>query len=182
MSDALPSGIRTGQLRNRNNRLIKNARWYLVRRSSISKIGWGDLSYTDLVDIAEHIAGRAAFVVLPERPRGGQHLPFHPPDEPQSGWCWYDRPDDPPGPTTDHLAESASYAILNSTLRYVDRYGDANRVGNVWVRPGYRCTRGGRLISGAPIKVPVVSPEDLLDRLDHLSGDPGLRSRTQFGP
>jgi hypothetical protein len=78
--------ILTGQMHPRWDRLAKNNRWYLVRRSFLHKVGWGDLAAADLDLLAEHLGGREAIVAVRENPAGGQHLP-HPADEPRPGWC-----------------------------------------------------------------------------------------------
>jgi hypothetical protein len=115
-AEAIP-GLSAGQVRPRWHRLIKNGRWYLVRRDGITKIGWGDVDADDLDAVATHLGGREAVVVLPENPAGGQHLP-HELGAEHAGWCWYDRPDCRPV-TLAALAVSAHYAVLNNEVRYV---------------------------------------------------------------
>lgn len=174
----LPGGLRRGALRARYDRPIKNGRWYLADRQTLTKVGWGDLSFVDLAAIAAALSGEAIFLALPENPPGGQHLPFHEPDEPISSgsWCWYDRPDDPPGPTVTELAGAARYAVLDGQVRYVDRYRQANRLGNVWVQRGYRYTRAGRILSTGKVRLRAIAPDHLTNRLADLTGDVERRS------
>ena len=173
----LPGGLRPGALRARYDRPIKNGRWYLADRHSLTKVGWGDLSFVDLAAIAADLSSEQIFLTLPENPPGGQHLPFHEPDAPISGgsWCWYDRPDDPPGPTVTELAGGARYAVVDGQVRYVDRYGEANRR-NVWIQRGHRYTRTGRILSTGKVHLPAIGPDQLTDRLVDLTGDPERRS------
>lgn len=100
-----------GAVHTRTERVAKNSRWYLVRRGELAKVGWGDLATEDFDQIAQSLRDGAAFVVLPEAPPGGQHLP-HIADESIEGWCWYDRPDCRLV-TVDDLAASARIAVFD---------------------------------------------------------------------
>lgn len=175
----LAGGIVPGAMRSRADRPLKNGRWYLAAPGTLTKIGWGDLSFADLTAIAADLHhDKGIFLALPEHPPGGQHLPSHEWGEPASGgsWCWYDRPDDPPGPTIAELAAGADYAVLDGEVLYVDHYGAANRPGAVWIKRGYRCTRTGRILSTGTVRLLTITPEDLAARLTQLVGDPDLRS------
>lgn len=174
----LPGGIRRGALRARENRPIKNGRWYIAGRGVLTKVGWGDLSFLDLETIAADLHDGEIFLALPESPPGGQHLPFHEPGEPirAGSWRWYDRPDDPPGPTIADLVGSARYAVLDGQVRYVDSDGEANRLGNVWIKRGYRYTRTGRTLSTGKVRLRAITPDQLAGRLIDLTGDPERRS------
>lgn len=157
-------GIHSGQMRPRWDRLAKNARWYLIRRDGIAKIGWGDLAADDLDAIAEHIGGREAVVVLPEVPRKGQHLP-HSTGEQLPGWCWYDRPDCHPV-TAAVLAESARFVVVNHTVHVV--YDDADR-DHMWVRIG-RTGGDGEVPGVIAREYRRIVVRELIDRLHDLAG------------
>lgn len=180
----LPGGIRRGALRARENRPIKNGRWYIAGRDVLTKVGWGDLSFVDLDAIAADLHDGEIFLALPESPPGGQHLPFHEPGEPigDGSWCWYDRPDDPPGPAITDLVGGARYAVLDGEVRYVDSYGEPNRLGCVWVKRGYRYTRTGRILSTGKVRLRVITPVLLTGRLIDLTGKPERRSTKAPSP
>lgn len=156
--------IRTGQIHARWDRLAKNNRWYLVRRSFLHKVGWGDLAAADLDLLAEHLGGREAIVAVRENPAGGQHLP-HPADELRLGWCWYDRPDCNPI-TTAEVAASATYAVVNNTVLYVTTSLDPE----VTVALGYDL--GDHGLVDEPRRYPTIRPDELATRLDDLVGPP----------
>lgn len=197
----LPSGVRVGQIRGRHDRPAKNARWYLARSvrpaqegrpgepALLAKVGWGDLSYVDLQRLAGHLAADEAFIVLPETPPGGQHLPWHAPGagDPPGSWCWYDRPDDDPGPSLAALVDGAWYAIVDGTLVVVDRYAEANRLGGIWRERGYRYTGTGRRVSTGRVRLKAISAESLMRRLEQIVGDAAthavdLPARPATGP
>jgi hypothetical protein len=160
--------IRSGQMRPRWDRMAKNSRWYLVGRSTLVKIGWGDLAAADLDVLAEHLGGGAAFVALRENPRGGQHLP-HPADEPWPGWCWYDRPDCNPI-TVVGLAASATFAVINNTVFYVTTGDDPEVSLTLGIDTGHHG------LVDAPRHYPAIRPDELAERLGDLLGPlPGNR-------
>lgn len=158
------SEIRSGQIRPRWDRLGKNCRWYLVRRSTLVKAGWGDLAAADLDLLAEHLGGREAFVVVRENPRGGQHLP-HLADEPRPGWCWYDRTDCNAVTTAD-LAASAIFAVINNTVVAVTTSIDPE----VSLSAGY--DPEGHSLVDEPRRYPTIRPDELAAKLDALVGPP----------
>lgn len=162
------------------NRLAKNARWYLLQPGWVGKVGWGDFSYENLRAVADLLSDAEAFVVLPENPPGGQHLPGHDPAVSPPGWCWYDRPDDEPGPTAVDLANAAIYAVIGTDISYVDTCGSANRAGNMWISPGYRYTSTGPVISRAKIRFTAITSDDLADRLDQLVANNDVHSVTAW--
>ena len=180
----LPAGVGIGQIRGRQDRPVKNGRWYLARgatvgrRSLLAKVGWGDLSFEDIEAFARQLGPDEILIVLPEHPPGGQHLPFHTPDavvEPGT-WCWYDRPDDPPGPTIADLVDGAWYAIVDRVVCVVDQFSEANRLGMIWRERGYRYTQTGRTVSTGRLRLKAIGPELLHQRLEQLLGDPSLRA------
>lgn len=171
----LPFGVVSGQTRPRSDRPVKNGRWYVIRPGVMAKVGWGDLSFADMETIAGDLRVDEVFVVLPERPVGGQHPPTHPqgqPDLSRGAWCWYDRPDDPPGPTLQVLADSALYAVMDRQLRFVDCAGMANRLGAVWLHRGHRYSAAGHPISTGKVRLMAIRPADLLHQLLGLYGRP----------
>lgn len=179
----LPAGIHVGQMRGRQDRPAKNARWYLAKGAAqgapamVAKVGWGDLSFVDLDDLAGHVGSDEILLVLPENPPGGQHLPFHAPSKAggPEPWCWYDRPDDPPGPAAADLVDAAWYAIVDNTVLVVDRFAEANRSGAIWRQRGRRYSRTGKMLSTGRVRLKAISPERLLRRVEHLVHDPTLR-------
>jgi hypothetical protein len=180
----LPSGLRAGAMRNRRDRPVKNGRWYLVGAGVAAKVGWGDLSLTDLHAVGATLPDGWVFLALPESPPGGQHLPYatvtgH---AAAGDWCWYDRPDHQPGPDVATLAHAARYAVVAGRVHVVDALGQRSRTGHVWVHPGYRYTRTGRVIRTARVRLPALTPAELLAELAAVAGPRGasLRSVTAF--
>jgi hypothetical protein len=165
--------IRSGAIRHRTELFVKNGRWYLIEPTAgISKIGWGDLSFGNLETLAAALGPNQVFVVLPEAPPGGQHLPI---DDHTSGgeWCWYDRPDHSGGLNVAQLCDAAWYALMESDVRYVDDRGEANRLGYVWKRRGYRYTHTGRIISTGKVRVRAIRPDELAAVVGRSLGLPG---------
>lgn len=111
-----------GQIRSRDIRIVKNARWYLVDSDGATKVGWGDLSLDDLEAVATRLTPTEAFIVLPESPSGGQHPP-HAVTDRAAGWCWYDRPDCRDVTMAD-VIESARFAIVGGSVLRVTDEGD----------------------------------------------------------
>lgn len=139
-----------GQIRAREVRIVKNARWYLVGSDGVTKVGWGDLSLDDLEAVATRLTPTEGFVVLPESPSGGEHPP-HAVTDRVAGWCWYDRPDCREVTVAD-VVESARFAIVGgSALRVTDEgdeEGDSSAAGDE--------SRGHRAIRRADLLVAVV--------------------------
>ena len=183
-SFALPAGVHIGQTCSRSDRPVKNGRWYLAGEPTaggpplLAKVGWGDVSFVDLDSFGRELGAHEIFIVLPEHPPGGQHLPFHAPgDQVERGtWCWYDRPDDPPGPTIADLVAGAWYAIVGGVVCVVDQFGEANRLGAVWRERGYRYTQAGRTVSTGRLRLKAITPQLLQQQLEQLLGNPSLRA------
>lgn len=126
-----PRSVRpfVGQIRSRDVRVVKNARWYLVDHDGVAKVGWGDLSLDDINAVATRLTSTEAFVVLPESPGGGQHPP-HAATDRVTGWCWYDRPDCRDVTVAD-VVESARFAIVSgAVLRVTDEGDDTGAAGH----------------------------------------------------
>jgi hypothetical protein len=165
---------------------VKNGRWYLVGPRTACKVGWGDLALADLRAIAESNLAGWLFLALPESPPGGQHLPFtgEVGTARLGDWCWYDRPDHQPGPDLATLAAAAHFAVFDGLVYRVDALERRNRDGKVWISPGYRVTRTGRLIRAGRVKLPAVTPDELHDALTATAG-PGnavVHAVTAFDP
>jgi hypothetical protein len=155
--------------------VVKNGRWYLSSPGGlVTKVGWGDLAWDDLERIANVLAAEQVFLVLPENPPGGMHLPF---DAHTGGrWCWSDRPDHIPGPTISELAAGAQFSVAAGEVHVVDNYARANRLGYVWVQRGYRYTRTGRLLSTGKVRVHALPPTDLAALLTANAGSAEARA------
>lgn len=162
-------GIRSGQMRPRESRPVKNGRFYVVGAAPpvAAKCGSGDLSMADLRAAGPALGPGWAFVVLPENPPGGVHL--HPKGDAadRGTWCWYDQPDHF-APRLSDLVNAATYAVLDRELVVVDHVGSRNRAGNLYLSPGYRYTRTRRVIRAAKVRLAAVTPAELADRLTAL--------------
>ncbi len=150
-------------MRGREDQAVKNGRWYIVRGGTLTKVGWGDVSFNDLHHVAATLQHDRAFVVLPEHPPGGQHLPSHVADH-DDGWSWYDRADHTP-PTIEALVDAAWFVIVDSELVFVDHHAEANRAGTVWLRRGRRIRRDGTVVPTAKVRVKAIRPSALAQRL-----------------
>jgi len=150
MPDHLSDVIHPGMMHNRWDRPVKNGHWYWAGPDSISKVGWGDVSFADLDAVSVALRDHEVFVVLPERA-------VHPVA--------------PPEPVTaSFLAEHAVYAVTPGRVLYVDHHRQANRQGAMWIRPGYRLANTGRTIRRRARRVLTTRPEQLLASLQHRDG------------
>lgn len=108
-------GLSCGQLRRKD--LVHNGGWY---NRAGEKLGWGDLSSEDLLQISQELEEGEIFIILPEQ---------------ASFWNFVTRPDiigsmaavkpDVEAPGVDYVVENAMWAIVRGKFFYVDRYGDS---------------------------------------------------------
>lgn len=152
-----------GAMRNRQDRPVKNGFWWLASSAGIEPAGWGDLGFGDLDSIAAHLDPSFVFVVVSEQP--GMHL----------ATVDHSDPAVPSRPGREALiaalVEDALYAVTRGVVRYVDRYREANRLGAVWIRPGYRLAATGRVIPTRRRRVAATTPADLNRLLRDAVGD-----------
>lgn len=128
-------------MRPRHDRPIKNGQWFLCQPGMIEPVGAGDLSFDDLDAIAEALAPGEVFAVVPERAALGAPPPAR--------------------VTVRFLVDEATYVVAASGVRWVDRHGQANRQGAVWIRPGYRVAATGRIIRRPVRRVATITPQQV---------------------
>jgi hypothetical protein len=116
-----------------------------------------------------------AFVALPESPIGGQHLPVGEP-EINHPWCWYDRPDHPPGPTIAKLAASSRAAVVGGGLWTVDRTGHTEALTLVAVDLDGGTSDEREVRGTGTVAMRSITPEYLASLLVRVTGDRGIRS------
>lgn len=97
-----PFGICWGQIR--PARISHNGRWF---NKAGERLGWGDLSMSDLQRVAVEILASELFIVVAER-----NALLSQPEEVQRA------------PGVEHVAEYADYIVGRDKIFFVDRYGN----------------------------------------------------------
>ncbi len=85
---------RNGKRLSANVRVVDRGRWYEIHPGRLIEVGWGDLSFTDLVGLQATVAGVVA-VILPKR-QGAPTIAML---------------TDPEEPTVDGLVDEAIVAV-----------------------------------------------------------------------
>lgn len=143
-----PPWFRMGAMLSRDDRILKDARWFLTDGRRVRAVHGGDLSRSDLTRLAVALAPGLAFVAT------GERVVFQ----------------GPPLSTVEALAEEARAVVMDKQLHWVVNWpGDIDEHGRVWVRVGYRYARKQfRLISTGDVHLLAVTREQLLERLQGL--------------
>jgi hypothetical protein len=169
--------LHNGAIRPRTDRPVKNGVWILAGPEVLARLGAGDLALADLNAVAEELPAGWLFLALPEpsqdwlrRRWSGTASGRGEPPLPES----FERPAES---DLARLADEAWFAVLDGQVCRVDRAGAASRAGHlVWVSPGYRNTRAGRRIATARVRLPAISPQQLLDALVEVTSSGGRRA------
>jgi hypothetical protein len=98
----------SGQMRGGSGKLTHNSGWY---NKSGEKLGWGDLSVSDMKRIAKEIGNDELFIVLSE---GNSHWNFV--------GCTATVDLDEHAPGAQYVAEKAMYIIGRRKYYYVERF------------------------------------------------------------
>ena len=144
--------VHDGRMCSREDRLLKNAYWWLVDLSGgVAQIGWGDLGTDELERLASAMRDDQVLLLLHEGK--GANLTST-------------------APAISTLCERAGYAIVAGELRVVDAHGEANRLGYVWRQKGRRYASTGRVYSTGKVRLRAITPSDLEEAVaDVLVGD-----------
>jgi hypothetical protein len=130
------------QLCSRSDRAIKNASWWILgAQAAPARAGWGDLSFGDLARLAALTRDDEVVLIVPEQ------APNRRREE----------------PTRETLLELATFVLHGGSVRFIDRFGQANRLGALWFKRGYRRTRTGRVYSTGRVRMLAITPEALAE-------------------
>lgn len=103
-------GLRSAQLRPRNDTAIRNASWY---NGAGEKLGWGDLSFDDLKRVAAGLRRNEVFIILDQRT---SYFAFLYPES----HAWAMPNGRPNAPGRAFVARHARFAILPGRLCVID--------------------------------------------------------------
>ena len=156
--------LRPGAVCSREDRVLKNARWFITDGRRVRSLLGGDASLSDLTEVARTLPAGLGFVTT------GQLV---------ASWG-------PPLATVEELASEAWVAVLEGQVyRVVTTPSEIDGDGRLWVNTGYRYARKGfRAISTGDAHLLALTHDQLLERLVALTGredaaeDEGPRQRS----
>lgn len=106
-------GLRYGQLRGGTGKFTHNSGWY---NKSGEKLGWGDLSFSDIRRIFRKIPNGELFIILGEHDSFWKFVIYN--SGSVGSLCVTDPRMEAPG--VEYIAEKCRYIIAKGTFYYVD--------------------------------------------------------------